>query len=157
MADGQTAPHGDSSKHNRVLRQKRDTFHQRQEENERIHAAVFKEATNLGKRSDVPATAETRGHKPNKRMVTSKVSFRNAPPSQNIQSLESVSRRKSVVIAEVSTQVSLQTAFEMRLPGKATLMKANRSSKLDYKDEILNHLIATDVIANLPSDRLLTA
>jgi hypothetical protein len=145
MADGHSGLQGNCSSKAPVFKQKRDLIQQHLDENERIHKNVFQENSNLGKREDAPIFTETRLYKPTKRMVTNKVSLKSTRQANNATSLESVSRRKSVAIAEVSTQVSLQTAFELRMPGVAILTQATQYNKLDYREEIFSHLLATDV------------
>lgn len=145
LADGHTGPYRDCSSKDRVLRQKKNLIQHQLHENERIHKQVFQEKGNLGKRTDAPIFTESRSHKPTKRLVTSKPSHKSTIPANNAASLESVSRRKSVIIAEVSTQVSVQTGFQLRMPSIAILNRAGQCNKLDYREEIFSHLLSTDV------------
>lgn len=160
MADGNTGPRGDSSEGTRGLMYKKATFRQVLAEEKRIHAGVFQESTNLGKRSDIPLQNENKGMKPHKRLVVNKRYAEKSLFANSQSVLESASIRKPASLAEVSTQISVQTSFDARRLGFSNQGKTIRASKLDFKKEIFQHLLITDVCLGstsaLPRTALIT-
>ena len=145
MAEGQTGQYTFSSKQRPVLKKQRGSVQLKISEDDRIHSQVFQDSTNLGKRSDLPSALNTKGCKPSKTLVAGK--SRQAPsiPKEIQLQVESVSHRKPNMLAEASTQVSMPPDSDVRAQRDACLNKKSTSSRIDFKDDIFNHLLATDV------------
>lgn len=150
MADAQTGQNRHSIKLGPVSRKHRESIQQRLINEERIHAQVFQESTNLGKRADLPSSLDVKGSKPTKKMMTKKASQQQGAPAAGTLPTESVSHRKPHVLADVSTQISEQTASNSRSPPEVVPGKRLQPNRIDFKEEIVSHLIATDVDSPSP-------
>lgn len=145
MAEGQTGQYTFSSKQRPVSKKQRGSLQHRLGDDDRIHNQVFQESTNLGKRSDLPSALNLKGCKPSKTLVAARNKQVPSIPKELKLQAESVSHRKSNVLAEVSTQISMQPDADVRAKRDAFLGKKCTSSRIDFKDDIINHLLATDV------------
>ena len=145
MADAQTGQYRCSTKPRPVSRKQGESLQQRIVDEQRIHSQVFQESTNLGKRSDLPSASNLKGCKPTKKILTRKASHAHTLSQAGLLPAESISHRKPQALAEVSTQVSMQLEGNPRVQHEGQLSKKLQTNRVDFKEDIFTHLLATDV------------